>query len=402
LKKALIPIALVILAGAAWQYGRRPDIPSVPFAKVVRETLVSTLPTNGKVEPSAWESVRAEAAGLVERLSLQTGQAVVKGAEIGALRLAGAPPDLAKAEAQIAEAQARLAVIERGGRRTDLAEIESGLRRLQFQKQTAQQEFDALARLAKKNAATRVEVEIARNKLAEIQIEIDALGKKKASLTTADDKTVAEAQLRQAEAEAAQARRRMSQAVVRAPISGVVYSVAARPGAYLNAGDLIANIGKLTSLRVRVYVDEPELGRVAVGQPVNITWDALPGVTWKGEVDKLPAEVIALGTRQVGEVFCSIENANGKLAPGTNVTAEIRTNVAPGALTIPKEAIRREGAETGVLVLRGDRVAWQGVEPGASSATRTEVKSGLKEGDSVALPVERPLKADDRVRPVYP
>src|SRR5262249_34690582 len=157
----------------------------------------------------------------------------------------------------------------------------------------------------------------------------DALERKKASLTSTEDKTVAEAQLKQAQAAAAQARQRISQSIIRSPISGVVYSLAARPGDYLSAGDLIANIGRLDTLRVRVYVDQPELGRVATGQPVTITWDALPGATWKGVVDKLPTEVIAVGTRQVGEVFCTIGNADGKLAPGTNVTAEIRTNVVP-------------------------------------------------------------------------
>ena len=67
------------------------------------------------------------------------------------------------------------------------------------------------------------------------------------------------------------ARERNQAAQVRAPISGVVYSREARSGSYVNPGDLIANIGRLERLRVRVYVDEPELGRVMEGQPVTIT-----------------------------------------------------------------------------------------------------------------------------------
>jgi len=213
---------------------------------------------------------------------------------------------------------------------------------------------------------------------------------------------VAEAQLREGQAAASQARRRLALAEVRSSISGMIYNLPARAGAYVNAGDLIANVGRLDKLRVRVYVDEPELGRIAVGQPVAITWDALPGVTWTGAVEKFPSEVIALGTRQVGEVFCAIENSNGKLVPGTNVTADIRTRVAPDALTIPKECVRRDGAQNGVFSIKGDQVFWQKVELGVSSATRTQVVSGLKEGDSVALPVERPLKTGDRVKPEYP
>jgi len=402
LKKVLIPLGLLLIAAAAWFYGRKPDIPAVPVAKVTRETLVSLLPTNGKVEPFVWEAVRAEVAGAIDRLQVQQGQSIAKGAEIATLRLSGVQPDLAAAEAQIAQAEAQLANIERGGNRAELAEIESGLQRTLFQKQTAQREFDALTRLTKKNAATRAEVEMARTKIAEIQLEADALTRKRAALVDAGDKSVAEAQLREGQAAAAQAHRRMAQALIRSPISGVVYNLAARPGAYVNTGDLIATIGKLDRLRVRVYVDEPELGRIAIGQPVAITWDGLPGVAWSGAVDKLPAEVIALGTRQVGEVYCTIENTNGKLVPGTNVTAEIRTKVAPNALTIPKEAIRREGPQTGVFLLKGDRVSWQKIEIGASSTTRSQVVNGLNEGDPVALPVERPLKNGDLVKPVNP
>ena len=121
MKKVLIPLGLLLIAAAAWFYGRKPDIPAVPFAKVMRETLVSLLPTNGKVEPFVWEAVRAEVAGAVDRLQVQQGQSIAKGAEFATLRLSGVQPDLAAAEAQIARAEAQLANIERGGHRAELA-----------------------------------------------------------------------------------------------------------------------------------------------------------------------------------------------------------------------------------------------------------------------------------------
>jgi HlyD family secretion protein len=158
----------------------------------------------------------------------------------------------------------------------------------------------------------------------------------------------------------------------------------------------------LDKLRVRVYVDEPELGRIGVGQSVTITWDALAGVTWSGVVDKIPTEIVPLGTRQVGEVLCTIDNTNHRLTPGANVDAQIRTGVAPDALTIPKEAVRREGPESGVLLLSGNRVTWRKIAAGVNSTTRAQVVSGLSEGDSVALPIEQPLKDGDLVNPVYP
>ena len=402
MKKFAILFGIVAIAAAAWFYGRKPDLPAIPFAKVMRETLVSTLPANGKVEPLEWSAVHAESPGIVDHISVQQGQPIAKGAVLATLRFTGAQPDLSAAEAQIARAKAQLADIERGGHDSALAEIENGLQRARFQKQAAQIDVDSLTRLEKKNAATRAEVLAARNKVAESQIEIDALTHKRAALIGSSDRSVAEALLKEGQAAEAAARRRIAQSEIRSPLSGIVYDLPARPGAYVNAGDLVANVGRLDKLRVRVYVDEPELGRIAKGQPVSIAWDALPGATWSGVVDKIPTEIVPLGTRQVGEVLCAIDNTNGKLVPGTNVDAQIRTGVAPNAVTIPKEAVRREGAEAGVLVLTGDHVSWRKIALGVNSATRSQVTSGLNEGDSVTLAIEQPLKDGDRVKPVYP
>src|SRR4029079_17251853 len=123
------------------------------FSKVVRETLISNLPTKGKLEPFEWSVVRAETSGIVDRLAVHDGQVVRKGDVLATLRLSGVQPDLAAAEAQIAQARARLSEIERGGHAAELAEIESGLRRAHFQKESAQRNLDSLTRLVEKSAA---------------------------------------------------------------------------------------------------------------------------------------------------------------------------------------------------------------------------------------------------------
>src|SRR5207244_2712857 len=149
------------------------------------------------------------------------------------------------------------------------------------------------------------------------------------------DHSGAEARLDEAKtaAQLAEARIRMSE--VQAPISGTVYKFDLKPGAYLNAGDLVASIGRLDHVDVKVYVDEPDLGRVMKGMPVTITWDALPGRQWKGSVDRTPAQIVPLGSRYVGEVVCVIENPDHGLLPGTNVSAAILSETVEGAVTIP-------------------------------------------------------------------
>jgi HlyD family secretion protein len=162
----------------------------------------------------------------------------------------------------------------------------------------------------------------------------------------------------------------------------------------------VAKVGKLDRVRVTVYVDEPDVGKVHKGQTVIITWDALPGHQWKGEVDKLPTQVVPLGTRQVGEVGCIIQNPDRDLLPNANINADIQAAVISGALVLPKEALRRQGSENGVFLLREDRVAWRKVGLGVSSYTKSQILAGLEEGDAVALPSEKVLKGGMKVEPV--
>jgi HlyD family secretion protein len=402
LKKLLFILPIPLAALAWWALYHRNQPPEVPFAKVKREKLVSTLPTNGKVEPIEWTTVRAETAGAVDRTLVEQGRAIAAGAVLVTLQASGAQADLAAAEARAAQARSELAAISQGGRAQELADIENGLARVRFDRQAAQKDAATLERLAGKQAATQSEVERARDRVRQSDIEIAALERKRAALVASTDRGVAEARLREAEIAAAQARRRIERSSIRSPLAGTVYSFNVRPGSYLNPGDPVASVGRTDRLRVRVYVDEPEVGRVAVGQPVAITWDALPGKTWNGVVEKLPTEIVPLNTRQVGEVLCTIENPGNELVPGTNVNAEIRTNVVENALTIPKEALRRANNQQGVLLLTGDKVEWRPIAGGVSSVTRSQVTSGLNEGDSVALATTDPLKAGDRVTPVYP
>ena len=204
--------------------------------------------------------------------------------------------------------------------------------------------------------------------------------------------------MHEAEAGLEQARLKLERSAIRSPMNGTVYDLPIRQGAFLNAGDPVASVGDVEKLQVRIQVDEPELGRVGVGMPVTVTWDALPGRQWQGTVEKMPTEVTPVGTRQVGVALATIDNPDMKLVPGTNVNVEVTSQVVAAGLTIPKEAIRTENGKTGVYVLRDGRVEWHPIQLGASSITRAVVLSGLAEGDMVALRSERALHTGQPVR----
>jgi HlyD family secretion protein len=398
LKKLLL---LALLAGVAavivWGVLRKSDPPKVSFARVKRQTLVSALPTNGKVEPSVWQAVRAETAGTVSRAPVEDGQTVAAGAVLAVIADPSLQAEIDGAQAKLNEARANLASQEAGGKPAEFTDIENNLARARLllgQEQTA---VAALQRLVARHAATQQEADAARDKAQQSELEIAGLEKRKRSLVSPLDVAAARARVGDAETALHLAQRREALSLVRSPMAGVVYGREVRQGSYLNAGDLVANVGRMDRLLVRVYVDEPELGRVAVAQPVTITWDALPGRQWHGQVDKKPVAIQALGTRQVGEVVCSIANEGHALIPGTNVNAEIRTAVVENAMVIPKEALRHDAQGDYVLALKGGTVERRAVKQGASSIALVQVLEGLGDADAVALPSDTPLKDGDRV-----
>lgn len=404
MKRAVIwGIVLAALGAGVWGLSKwRAQPPEVQFGRAIRETIHSSVPTNGKVEPIEWAVARAERSGPVKEILVQRGQVVAKGAPLVQLDSAEAQANLASAQARIAQARAEIEVINRGGRATDLAEISSGLERARLDLKNAQKDFDELQRLQSKQAATAAEVNAARQRVEQAKLQITAFEERRQALGATADRASAQARLEEAQAAASLADAQIKQSVVRAPVEGTVYQFDLKPGAYLNAGDAVASIGTLDRVRVNVYVDEPDLGRVAKGMPVVITWDARPGQQWEGEVDHTPTQIQALGSRQVGEVVCIIRNPRRELLPGTNVNVEIRSETVDNAIAIPKEAIRTERGQTGVYLLTGNQIQWRQVKLGVANTTRSQVTEGVKDGDAVALYSDKPLKDAMIVAPVFP
>jgi len=402
MSRTTLTLILIILLGiglAVWIHERSTAAPVVPFAKVQRETLVSSLTTNAKIEPASWAPIHAERAGLVERVAVHKGQAVRKGDLIAELTSQDARAEVDAAEATVAQARAQLETILHGGTAQAQVDIANEIARNRLELEAAQRDFEITKRLAAKQAATGQDLVDASQRVERLQEAIAGLEKKRSALVDAPDRAAAEGKVSEAEAVLEQARLRLERSAIRAPMNGTIYDLPVRQGVFLNAGDPVASVGDVQKLQVRIQVDEPELGRVGVGMPVTVTWDALPGRQWQGTVEKMPTEVTPVGTRQVGVALATIENPDLSLVPGTNVNVEVTSQVVAGGLTIPKEAIRTENGKTGVYVLREGRVEWRPIKLGASSITRAVVVYGLAEGDMVALRTERALHNAQPVRP---
>lgn len=389
----LVAVGLVLLL-SWWAFARQQTVAEVHFVKVTERRIESTVSTNGKVDPFEWAAARAESPGVVRTISVQRGATVQAGQTLVALDTTAAEAELATAQARAQEAQAELDVLQQGGKASQLSSLASSTSSAEAAIAVAQRNYDSLQRLQHSQAATSLQVQEAKDALDRAKQQLAAVQSQRQTLVTSGDKAVAQARLRDAEAAVAAAKHRLALGLIRAPMSGTVYQFDLKVGAYLQPGDLVALVGDLQRMKVTVYVDEPDLGRLSPHVPVEITWDARPGQKWTGEVDKLPTQVIALGTRTVGEVTTAIENPQHDLLPGVSVNAKITTSVAGQALTIPKAALRSSHGANGVFKLSDRTLAWTPVQTGISDINNVQVISGLQKGDEVADRVVDPSDAE--------
>ncbi|HXE12314.1 MAG TPA: efflux RND transporter periplasmic adaptor subunit [Bryobacteraceae bacterium] len=384
----VIPVVLLIW----WVVDMAQSAPAVHYATVKRETIESVVSTNGKLEPEDFAEARAEIAGVVNQVSVKRGQQVKQGDPLVILDSASEQAAVNTARAQLAEAKAEENAVRSGGKLSARTDYEERLKGAQLALADAQRRKESFDRLYAKQAATKEEKLAADAALANAQQQVNAIKANQNALVSPADRNTTAAKLKDAQAGLELAQHRLSLTTIRAPVSGTVYQFDLKQGTFLQVGTLVALIGNLDQMRVRVYVDEPDLGRVALNMPVTITWQARPGQVWQGHVTQTPTEVTALQSRQVGVVTCIIENPNHDLLPGTNIDANIISKVVQNVLSIPKQALQTTASGAGVWKLDGNIIHWQAVTAGVSNIADVEIKSGLAQGDRVVLPSDATLE----------
>jgi HlyD family secretion protein len=397
----ILPLLLLVW----WGLDRRDATVTIHFSSVRQAVIESTVSTNGKIEPQEWAAARAETSGVVRSVSVERGQQVKAGQTLVTLDTSAAESAVAAALAAREQAQAESAAFAAGGKASALADLNNSIASAQSAIRIAQRDYESMQRLGAKQAATKLQVQSAKDELEKARRHLVSLEDQKKTLVTASDRTVAEAKLRDATAALALARHQLALSTVLAPIAGTLYQFDLKIGAYLQPGMVVGLVGNLDRVKVTVYVDEPDLGRVAKDLPVDITWDAQPAKHWWGHVTRLPTEVIALGTRTVGEVSTVVDNPNHDLLPGVSVNVRIVSKVVKDAVSIPKAALRTIRGVNGVYRLSGDMLSWKPVTTGVSDVNNVQVVSGLSNGDKVADRVIDPSDAEIhdglRVKPVF-
>ena len=262
-----------------------------------------------------------------------------------------------KAQASLADAQEALATAQAGGDKLTLAKAQLAVQ----QAQVAQAEARShRADLDKGPDAVKV---------AAAQAEVD-----KKRLTVAD-------------AQAA-----LAGATLQAPFAGTILQTNAQPGDFISANSRILTVADLNTLQIVASVDETTIRQVAAGQVAQITFDAFPGRTLRGQVASVPLQGALQGDVMVYSVPITLTSRlDLPLLVGMTANVKIEIGQAANALLVPTMALQRSGGLVQVLVPNpsdptGDPLAVP-VEIGLSDGVNTEIVRGLNPGDKVVVQI---------------
>jgi HlyD family secretion protein len=377
-----ILVAVVLLASFM---SREPAVP-VRAVNAQRGTIRSVVSTNGKVEPLQNFEAHAPVGTTVKKILVREGDQVKKGQLLLQLNDAQARSQAARVQAQVLAAEADLNAIQKGGNHEEILTLESQITKARTDCDTAQRNLNALRRLREQGAASPGEIKNAEDQLNRANADLDLLLQKQKNRYSQPEIDRVEAQKSEAQAAYSAAEDLLNQLNIRAPFDGVVYSLPVQQGAYLNPGDLVLQEADLSKVRVRAFVDEPDIGRLAPGDKIEVTWDALPERTWEGAVSVVPAVIKLHGSRNVGETSCVVDNKDFKLLPNVNVGVTIITAEHRNVLTVPREAIHQDDdGKAYVYQIVNNELQRRQVQTSISNLTKVEVTGGLPENAVIAL-----------------
>ena len=390
---------LVVLVITVFALRRQP--PVVPVLSVTREDLNVTIASNGKVEPLSPAVAHAEFPTFVEKVVATEGQTVHGGQVILTLDAAEIRSQLAQGRADLLAAQNDLRNARAGGPPDQVAQLQGDLQAAQLQVANLERTENSLEVLVAKHAATQDELAQNQASLAKARGNLQALEARKQDLTQRSSVNVEAANLRvsQTKEQVQSLEEKLLSATVTAPTDGTLYSLPVHRGDYVKVGDTLAEMADLRHVRVRAFVDEPDLGLLEPNQNIEVTWDAKPGVTWKGRTEQVPKQVVARGMRSVGEVLCSVDNGRLELLPNINVQVRIMVRELHGALVVSRAAVREDNGQHYVFVFQGNTVRRRDISVGVASASKYEVLSGLTTADRIAEPADLELMDGMEVRP---
>jgi HlyD family secretion protein len=383
---SLLALILIVLGvTAATRGGTKLD--PTKLAKVERGDLAKSVVATGKVEPITKVEIKSKASGIVKKLLVDAGDRVKRGQVLCEL-------DRDEIQAQVNSAQAQLLAsqaAERGaGADLARAKVDAEGPDVPLLKRA----YDRAMRMAKDGVVSQSSLDDAQ-KNYELALNKQNVSKAQVLVLTAKEKQAA-AQVQQDKANLAQLEEQLSYTNITSPIDGVVLSRDVEMGDAVSSilvlgssATLIMTMGDTSQVYVKGKVDESDIGKVYLGQPARIKVESFKDKTFHGKVTKIAPMGVEKDNVTTFEVRVSINNPGGELKANMTANAEIILEEHKNVLQIPEGAlIYDKDKKTYVQVpdpSAKDGARKVAINAGISNGAKTEVLSGLKEGEQVVL-----------------
>lgn len=366
-------VATTGCGAAAGKASDEPEVPkavSVSAVAAVEQPLVRFIRATGSLTAEDQAEVAAETAGRVVATPSERGTLVVDGTPLVRLLATETEAQVAEAEANAAQLEARLGIT---GRDTFDVNAVPEVQTAQAGYELAEGEFARIKSLLEQRVVSQSEYDQRRTQLEA----------SRQQLVSARNAATQQFQLLQAaRARVTLARKALSDTLVRAPFNGIVAERLVSVGDYVTRGTKVAVVVRINPLRVRLTVPEQFISAVSVGQPVQFEVDAYPGRQFSGTVRYVSP---SLETNQRAlTIEAVVPNAGGELKPGLFATARIEQPARTPGVLVRAEAVQTASGTSRLYVVTGERVEERIVTVGQAVDGQVEITSGLKHGERVA------------------
>jgi multidrug resistance efflux pump len=367
------------------------------FQPVTRQDIHQKVLATGTVtlKTGAEVKIGARISGQVKSLLVKIGDFVRAGETIAIIEHEDLVSRVARFQADLDAEKARLAKIRAEGP-LEISKAVAEREELQVQIKLAQKMLERNQELNKKGFVSTTVLDQAQERLevllAGINLANEELKLKQSQLI--NNSRLAEAMVDRAAANLNEEEIQLTYASITAPIDGIVAFVSTQEGetvvASLNAPTFV-NLIDLRKLEVTVFVDETDIGRINVGQKAKFTVDTFTNHFFDGRVREIHPKAVIKDNVVNYEVILDIEEKKvAKLRPEMTANVVITTGTRKKVLTLPKEAIKRKGKKTFIVMKSGGGLEDKSVELGWRDGGKIEVVSGLNEGDEVGV-LDKPI-----------
>lgn len=388
-----VSLSLVLVAGCSGAAGQarrdagRSSAVAVSTAPVQHISVQRSVDLAGTLISPDEAKVSAEAAGVVQSVSVRLGDEVVRGQEL--VRLAPRELELAleRAQSALRQTEAQLGMSDEESDPLPDNQV-AAIRTAAANLDDARTQNQRAEQLAGRGLLAGAEVEATRTKLkvaeAEYESSIESVRSLKASL-----------QDRRAAYQLAQ--KKLNDAVIRAPIAGAVSERLVQPGEFIKEDTPVITLVQMDPLKVSTAAQEKYAGVIKPGMPIQFSVESYQNDMFRGRIVSV-SPAVDQATRTFA-VEAELPNPDHRLKPGFFAKGAILTRVDQAVVAAPEDAVSTLAGVSTVFVVEGGKVRPQNVSLGVRQGNLIEIVDGLRGNETLATSNLSQLSAGTAVTP---